>query len=37
MVHITAEFPAATNRGEIEAAFETLINQASQYANRERF
>lgn len=34
-VHITAEFPSATNRGEIEAAFETLINQASQYANRK--
>ena len=34
-VHITAEFPNAQDRNEIEAAFETLINQASQYANRK--
>ena len=34
-VHITAEFPGVTSRNEIEAAFETLINEASQYANRK--
>ena len=33
-VHITAEFPNATDKNEIEQAFETLINKASQYANR---
>ena len=33
-VHITAEFPEATDRNEIEAAFDNLINMASQYAFR---
>lgn len=35
-VNIHAEFPNATNRSEIEEAFKTLINQASQYVNRNR-
>jgi len=34
-VTITAEFPNATDRNEIAEAFNTLINQASQYANRK--
>ena len=34
-VHITAEFPNAIDHNEIEQAFETLINKASQYANRK--
>lgn len=34
-VHITAEFPNVTDKNEIEQAFETLINKASQYANRK--
>lgn len=34
-VHITAEFPNATDRVEIDAAFNDLINLASQYANRK--
>ena len=33
-VSITAEFPNATNRSDIEDAFNSLINTASQYANR---
>ena len=33
-VKIEASFPNVQNRTEIEEAFETLINQASQYANR---
>ena len=33
-VEIHAEFPNATDRHEIEEAFTTLINRASQYANR---
>lgn len=33
-VHITAEFPNATNRDEIYAAFMDIANLASQYANR---
>ena len=33
-VTITAEFPNATNRNEIEAAFDNLINRASQFAGR---
>jgi hypothetical protein len=33
-VTITAEFPNATDRNEIEEAFNTLINKASQYANK---
>lgn len=35
-VHITAEFPNATNHSEIEEAFRNLTNLASQYANRKR-
>lgn len=34
-VHITAEFPNATNHSEIEEAFKNLTNLASQYANRK--
>lgn len=34
-VHITAEFPNATNHSEIEEAFRNLTNLASQYANRQ--
>ena len=34
-VHITAEFPNATNHNEIEQAFENIVNLASQYANRK--
>lgn len=33
-VTIHAEFPNAINHNEIEQAFDTLINRASQYANR---
>jgi len=33
-VHITAEFPNATDHSEIEQAFEDIINMATQYANR---
>ena len=33
-VHITAEFPNATDHNEIEEAFNNLINSASQYINR---
>lgn len=33
-VTITASFPNATQHNEIEEAFTTLINRASQYANR---
>ena len=33
-VQITAEFPNATNREEIYAAFNDIVNLASQYANR---
>ena len=35
-VHIEASFPNVENRSEIEEAFNNLINQASQYANRKR-
>ena len=35
-VHITAEFPDATDHSEIEQAFDNLINMASQYAHRYR-
>jgi hypothetical protein len=35
-VTIHAEFPNATDRNEIEEAFNTLVNRASQYANRKR-
>jgi hypothetical protein len=34
-VTIHAEFPNATERSEIEAAFDTLLNRASQFANRK--
>lgn len=34
-VIIHAEFPNATQRTEIEAAFDTLLNRASQFANRK--
>ena len=36
MVTIHAEFPNAVNHSEIEEAFNTLVNRASQYANRSR-
>lgn len=35
-VTITAEFPNATDRNEIQEAFNNIINQAAQYANRYR-
>lgn len=35
-VVIHAEFPNATNHSEIEEAFDSLINRAAQYANRNR-
>lgn len=34
-VHITAEFPNATDKNEIQAAFADLMNRASQYINRK--
>lgn len=34
-VSIRAEFPNATDRYEIEEAFNSLVNKASQYANRK--
>ena len=34
-VTIHAEFPNARERTEIEAAFDTLLNRASQFANRK--
>lgn len=34
-VHITAEFPNATNKSEILEAFDNVINLAAQYANRK--
>jgi len=33
-VEIHADFPNVTERSEIEAAFDDLINRATQYANR---
>lgn len=36
MVTIHAEFPNAVNHTEIEEAFDTLVNRASQYAGRSR-
>lgn len=33
-VHITAEFPNATDKNEILGAFDNLVNIASQYANK---
>ena len=35
-VHITAEFPNATNKNEILDAFDNIINLATQYANRSK-
>lgn len=35
-VTITANFPNATDRHEIESAFDNIINLASQYANRKK-
>jgi hypothetical protein len=35
-VTIHAEFPNVQDRNEIEEAFKTLVNEASQYANRKR-
>ena len=34
-VTIYAEFPDATDHNEIEQAFNSLLNTASQYANRK--
>lgn len=34
-ITINAEFPDATDRNEIQAAFENLFNRASQFANRK--
>lgn len=34
-VHIEASFPGVSDRNELEEAFNNLINQASQYANRK--
>jgi hypothetical protein len=34
-IEIHAEFPYATDRYEIEEAFNSLVNRASQYANRK--
>jgi hypothetical protein len=33
-VHIEASFPGVSDRNELEEAFNNLINQAAQYANR---
>lgn len=35
-VHITAEFPNATDKNEIIKAFDNVINLAAQYANKKR-
>ena len=34
-VEITANFPNATDRNEIEQAFQNIVNMASQYAQRK--
>ena len=34
-VHIEASFPGVTDRNELQEAFNNLVNQASQYANRK--
>jgi hypothetical protein len=34
-VTIEANFPNVSSRSEIEEAFTTLVNRASQYANRK--
>ena len=36
-VQIEASFPNVVDRHEIEEAFDTLVNRASQYANRKNF
>ena len=36
-VHIEASFPGVSDRNEIEEAFKTLVNRASQFANRKNF
>ena len=33
-VHIEASFPGITEHNELEQAFNNLVNQAAQYANR---
>lgn len=35
-VHITAEFPNATNSAEIQDAFDNIINRAAQYVTTKR-
>jgi hypothetical protein len=35
-ITIHADFPNATNHSEIEEALQSLVNKASQYANRKR-
>lgn len=35
-ITIHAEFPSATEHSEIEAAFDSLLNRASQFANRKK-
>ena len=35
-VHITAEFPNATNSAEIQDAFDNIINRATQYITTKR-
>ena len=34
-IHIDVSFPNVTQHGEIEKAFENLVNKAAQYANRK--
>ena len=34
-VHIEASFPGVSDHSEIEEAFNNLVNQAAQYANRK--
>jgi hypothetical protein len=34
-VSISADFPNVSDRNEIEAAFNSLVNTAAQYANRK--
>ena len=34
-VHITAEFPGVSDHNEVELALKSLVNTASQYANRK--
>jgi hypothetical protein len=35
-VHIDAHFDSVTDRNEIVEAFNTLVNRASQFANRKK-